>query len=274
MGIDQNERKRQRGVDAPKLSTKHPIAALEKRVIDSEAFASLPASAVVVLLLLARNLDRGRNGHVFLSKVDAEQHGVEKKTLYRQLKKLTAYGFIYQTARGGHGRCSKYALTWLPLTKDKAGLHLGNFESCAYLAHESELIAWKKRGGKMSPSRGQKAPQAVKLGDKKPPRVGDKNPHIELIPIHDVEGSIAASMVTTTAAEPQRATAPWQGQGVGQAKKTPPRAAAAVPNAEGEVCRIPDDAPAASWDSDLGEFRPLPHQKGRASDYSFPDDPL
>ncbi len=177
MGVDQNERQRQRRVDNPgKLSTKHPIACIEKRVMDSEAFAALPASAVVVLLLLARNLDKGRNGHIFVSQEDAERHGIEKKTFYRQLKTLTAHGFIYPTMRGGHGQCAKYALTWLPLTKDTAGLYLDGFQPCAY----RQYAHCKNPRGKMSPSTGQKSPQPTKLGDKKPPRVGDKNPHIEL----------------------------------------------------------------------------------------------
>ena len=163
-----------------KTSTKHPIACIEKRVIDSEAFARLPASAVVILLLLARNLAKGRNGHIFLSQEDAERHGVEKKTMHRQFKTLTASGFIYPTSRGGHGKCATYALTWLPLSKDPTGLYRDTFRPCAYLDHETELIEWKKRRGKMSPSMGQKSPQAITLGDKNPPRVGDKNPPLEL----------------------------------------------------------------------------------------------
>lgn len=179
MGSDQNEARRRRKVDAPKLSTKHPIAAIEKRVIDSEAFAALPPSAVVVLLLLARNLDKGKNGHVFLSQEDAGRHGIEKKTLYKQLKALTASGFIIPTTRGGHGKCARYALTWLPLTKDTKGLHVESFRTCAYLVHETELIAWKNRRGKMSPRWGQKSPQPPKLGDKNPLSLVEKNPPVE-----------------------------------------------------------------------------------------------
>lgn len=180
MGVDHNERQRRHNADSPgKLPTRHPIACIEKRVIDSEAFARLPASAVVVLLLLARNLAKGRNGHIFLSQEDAERHGVAKKTLYRQFKTLTASGFIYPTSRGGHGKCATYALTWQPLSKDGSGLYRDAFRSCAYLDHETELVAWKKRRGKMSPSMGQKSPQAITLGDKNPPRVGDKNPPLE-----------------------------------------------------------------------------------------------
>lgn len=103
MGVDQNEARRRQHVDKPKLSTKHPIAAIEKRVIDSEAFADCKPSAVVVLLLLARNLDKDRNGHTFVSQEDAARHGVEKKTFYRALRDLQTHGFIFPTNRGGHG---------------------------------------------------------------------------------------------------------------------------------------------------------------------------
>lgn len=181
MGIDQGERRRQREADRPpKHTAKHPIAAIEKRVIDSEAFADLPASAVVTLLLLARNLDKGRNGHVFLSAGDAERHGIDKKTLYRAFKTLTAAGFIFPTTRGGHGQCGKFALTWLSLTRDTKGLHVDGFRPCAYLDHETELAEWKKRVGKVSTRRGQISPQPPILGDKNHPRVGDKFPLIEV----------------------------------------------------------------------------------------------
>ena len=177
MGFDQNERKRLLKADKPKFSKKHPIAAIEKRVIDSEAFSDLAPSSVVVLLLLARNLDLGKNGHVFLSHEDAMRHGVDKKTLYRAFRDLSAHGFIFPTRKGGYGKCSTYALTWLPLSKDTRGLYVGNFQSCAW--RDWNPSGQKKRGGKMSPSTGQKSPQGIETVDKNPPRVGDKNPPIE-----------------------------------------------------------------------------------------------
>lgn len=135
-----------------KATGKHPIAAIEKRVIDSEAFAALPASAVVVLLLLARNLEKNRNGHVYLSSEQAERSGVTRKTLYRSLRVLTAHGLIFPTKRGGDGKCSLYALTWLPLSKDTKALHLGNYQDCAWRSFE------KKAEGKNVPQRGHFLP--------------------------------------------------------------------------------------------------------------------
>jgi len=178
VGMDEGEARRQRRVDKPKPSTKHPIAAIEKRVIDSEALADCRPSSVVVLLLLARNLDKGRNGHTFVSQEDAARHGVEKKTFYRALLELQTHGFIYPTSRGGHGRCGTYAMTWLPLSKDTEGLYLQNFKACAW--HDWTPAPKKKRGGKMPPSSSQKAPQPLNLGGRKPPSLGDKKPPLEV----------------------------------------------------------------------------------------------
>jgi len=164
-----------------KTSTKHPIAAIEKRVIDSDALANCRPSSIVVLLLFARNLEKGRNGHTFVSQEDAARHGVEKKTFYRALLELQTHGFVFPTKRGGHGKCGTYALTWLSLSKDTGELHVENFKPCAW--RDWVPAPEKKRGGKMSPRSSQKSPQPIKLVDKKPPSLGDKNPPLEVIPI-------------------------------------------------------------------------------------------
>ena len=188
MGVDQNEARRRRHVDQVKPSTRHPIAAIEKRVIDSDALADCRPSSIFVLLLFARNLAKGRNGHTFVSQEDAARHGVEKKTFYRALLELQTHGFIFPTSRGGHGRCGTYALTWLPLSKDTEGLQVGNFKPCAW--RDWGPAPEKNRGGRMPPSRGQKSPQPVKLVVKNPPSLGDKNPPLEVIPISSFEGGV------------------------------------------------------------------------------------
>lgn len=162
----------------PKYSAKHPIAAIDKRVIDSDPFADLSPSSVVVLLLFARNLEKGKNGYVFVSQEDAERHGIAKKTFYRSLIDLQAHGFIFPTKRGGHGQCARYALTWLSLSKDTRDLHVATFAPCAWRDWVPDPR--KNRGVKMSTSRRQKYPQGVKLGDKFTPRVGDKFTPVEL----------------------------------------------------------------------------------------------
>jgi hypothetical protein len=135
MGIDQSEQQRRRQADKPKYSSKHPIAAIEKRVLDSPAFADLKFSARAVLLLLCRNVEKGRNGHIQLSERQADENGIERKTLRRALRDLVAHQIIVMTWRGGkvQGSCNKYALTWLPI-KDRQGIHVEQFQ----------LDAWKR----------------------------------------------------------------------------------------------------------------------------------
>lgn len=178
MGVDQNEAKRRRSVDRPKLSSKEPIAAIEKRVVDSDAFAALPPSAVVILLLLARNLEKGRNGHVFVTQESAQRHGIAGKTLYRQLKALMASGLIFQTKRGGYGNCARYALTWLSLGKDTKGLRVENFKHCAW--RDWTPTVKKKTQVKMSTTEGQNDRFIAPRVDKITILVGDKNTHVEL----------------------------------------------------------------------------------------------
>lgn len=197
--VDQNEAKRRRTVDKRPLSGTHPIAAIEKRVIDSDAFAALSPSAVLILLLLARNLEKGRNGHVLLPQESAQKHGVANKTLYRQLKALATNGLIFQTKRGGYGKCSRYALTWLPLSKDTKGLHVDNFKPCAW---RDWTPIWKKKPSeKMSTTEGQKYPFTPSRVGKNTILQGTKIPKLNLIPIG---GDLSADTATPKAIDGAR----------------------------------------------------------------------
>jgi hypothetical protein len=179
MGMTPGQIKRLKHAAAgPRHSNKHPIAAIEKRVIDSPAFASLTHSAVRVLLLLARNSEKEKNGRVWLSPDTAEIHGVERKTLYRALWELRTLGLIHQTRRGGNGQCSMYALTWLPLTKDTKGLHVDGFEAHAW-RHAPQQVT-KKGRDKFPPAEGQISTSAPVRVDKNGQRHGDKFPPIEV----------------------------------------------------------------------------------------------
>lgn len=146
MGLDSAEVKRKRAERRREQDrSKHPIAAIEKRVIHSPAFAALAPSSVVVLLLLAANLAKDRNGHIQLSESDAAAHGIERKTLRRALKDLEDHGFIFKTKHGGkvQGHCHKWALTWLEI-KHRNGLseaHLERFKPFAYARWEKKMQA-------------------------------------------------------------------------------------------------------------------------------------
>lgn len=138
----------------PKYSSKHPIAAIEKRVMDSDAHADLTFSARAVLMLLCRNLEKGKNGHIQLSEKQAAQHGIERKTLRRALQDLIAHQLIVMTWRGGkvQGACNKYALTWIPV-KDRNGIHLDHFQ----------LDSWRSWKKTESPKCPQDSAQNVPL---------------------------------------------------------------------------------------------------------------
>jgi hypothetical protein len=188
MGIDQNERRRQRDADKPKLSSKHPIAAIEKRVMDSESFADLSFSGRAVLLLLCRNLEKGRNGHIQLSERQAGNNGIERKTLRRALYDLTAHRLIVMTKRGGkvQGSCNKYALTWLPV-KDRSGIHADHFQMDAWRT-------WKKLGGRKCPlDSAQNVPLKEISSPKMSPTPGDKKGLIEVIAISHEDEALVVS---------------------------------------------------------------------------------
>lgn len=145
MGLDTTDARRLRAEQRrQQVRSNHPIAAIEKRVIHSPAFADLAPSSVVVLLLLAANLLKGRNGHIQLSEAEASSHGVERKTLRRALSDLEEHGFIFKTKHGGkvQGHCHKWALTWLPKDLLREGLseiYLERFKPFAYTLWEKKI---------------------------------------------------------------------------------------------------------------------------------------
>ena len=108
---------------------KHPYAAIEHRVIDSEAFADLKPSSVVLLLILARQLTPTNNGHLQATWKYCKSRGFGSEvTLKNAIEDLLKHGFVYRTrSRGPNKAWARYAVTWLPI-KQKEGLFLQNFE--------------------------------------------------------------------------------------------------------------------------------------------------
>lgn len=188
MGIDQYERRRQRQVDKPKFSAKHPIAAIEKRIIDSPAFADLSFSARAVLLLMARNIEKGRNGHIQLSEKQAAANGIERKTLRRALSDLVAHQMIVMTWRGGkvQGSCNKYALTWVPL-KDRAGIHADHFKPDSW--REWKPVRNKTASQKCPQDSAENVPLMEISSPEMSPTPGDKKGPIEVIAIPNESAS-------------------------------------------------------------------------------------
>ena len=126
MGIDRNERSYQ----GHRQSTgKNPYAAIEHRILDSETFANITPSAVLLMLLLARQLNRDNNGHLQATFSFMSKHGMRSEhTLSRSIAELIAHNLIYRTRAGGYRKAAAlYALTWLPI-KNREGLYLDGFK--------------------------------------------------------------------------------------------------------------------------------------------------
>lgn len=195
MGIDQGERRRQREADKPKMSSKHPIAAIEKRIIDSPAYADLSFSARAVLLLLCRNMEKGMNGHIQISERQAGDNGIERKTLRRALADLTAHQLIVMTWRGGkvQGNCNKYALTWLPI-KQRNGICIDHFKLDSWRAWS--VSQRNKTGCRKCPQdSAQNVPLKRISSPKMSPTPGDKKGLIEVIAnISNENGGAGTSM--------------------------------------------------------------------------------
>lgn len=116
-----------------KSSTKHPYAAIEHRVIDSPAYASLSFSARALLLLITRQLSKDNNGHLQATYSYIHRFGFNSEhTISRCIKELIAHGMIYRTRSGGYQQgAAQYAVTWLSIT-NKDGLFLAGFKPCAW----------------------------------------------------------------------------------------------------------------------------------------------
>ena len=133
MATDRTEATR-RGQAPPKTSKKEPYAAIEHRVIESPAFAALRPSAVLLLLLMARQLTReNNNGHLHAAFKWCSKYGIgSEHTLRDAIAQLIAHGMIYRTrSHGANGAWARYAVTWLPIKK-RDDLFLAGYKPCAW----------------------------------------------------------------------------------------------------------------------------------------------
>lgn len=167
---------------ALKTSTKHPYAAIEHRVIDSEAYRSLTYSARSLLTLMVRQLTKDNNGHLQATYTYLRAYGFDsERTISRGLKELIAAGLVYRTRCGGyHKGASQYAVTWLPIKK-REGLFLDGFKSCAW--RDWRPPEEKDTPAKMQGSTGKNGilcPSPHAKSAATPPR---KNADTELMPI-------------------------------------------------------------------------------------------
>lgn len=136
--------------------TKHPYAAIEHRVLDSAAYADLTYSARSLLVLMTRQLTKDNNGHLQATFSYMRKFKFSENTIGRAIRALISHGMIYRSRSGGYQQgAAQYAVTWLPI-KDKKGLYLDGFVSCAWRRWEppekktgpSELRSTHPKNGK------------------------------------------------------------------------------------------------------------------------------
>ena len=133
MSYDRTEAQRRGQANRRTSKGRHPYAALEHRALDSPAFADLKPSAVLLLVLLARQ-DNGRNnGHLQATYAWCRRYGIgSEHTLRDAIADLIAHGFIYRTRSHGANKVwATYALTDRPIP-DKTGLHLDGWQQLAW----------------------------------------------------------------------------------------------------------------------------------------------
>lgn len=180
MGIDKTQAN-ERGVQKKKYSNAHPIAAIEKRVIDSPAFADLTPSAVKLLILLARQVTPDNNGHLQATYSWVKPFGfVSEHTLRRAIADLIAHGMIYRTrSHGANKTWAKYALTWRPIT-DRKGLFLSGYKPDSWRDWELDK---KSSLSKVLESTGRKCSFNPEIPAESAGKSPIKSADYELIPI-------------------------------------------------------------------------------------------
>jgi DNA-binding HxlR family transcriptional regulator len=167
---------------AIKTSTKHPYAAIEHRVIDSEAYRNLTFSARSLLTLMARQLTRDNNGHLQATYTFLRHYGFDsERTISRCLKELIAKGLLHRTRYGGYQQgASQYAVTWLSIRK-REGLFLDGFKSCAW--RDWRPPEEKNTSAKMQEATGKNGILSPSPDAKNAARTPRKNADNELMPI-------------------------------------------------------------------------------------------
>ena len=111
--------------------------ALPYVVIDSPAYAALSHTAKSLLIELARQCGRDRNGKLLCSRNHLAKRGWNSNDVISRAKnQLIQSGFIFETVKGYRpNKASWYAVTWLALEKH-SGYDIGAdkaFKRCAYL---------------------------------------------------------------------------------------------------------------------------------------------
>ncbi|MAO13721.1 hypothetical protein [Marinobacter sp.] len=92
-------------------------------VLNSDAYASLPPSAVKLLVDIASQFNGYNNGDLCATLSVLRAKGwTSSGGLNKQLKALLNAGLIEQTRQGGRNKCSLYAVTWRAIDECKGKL--------------------------------------------------------------------------------------------------------------------------------------------------------
>lgn len=167
-----------RGLPSRKAAaTKHPYAAIEHRVIDSDAYADLSFSSRSLLTILARQTTMpNNNGRLQAAHTYLERYGFSDNTVTRGIAELIEHGFVFRTRSGGfHQGAAQYALTWLPLTEKRDGLSCNGFKPFAWRdwvpkqkkTHPPNVRTYSRKFGEGTASK------AVNLVAVTPPKIAD-----------------------------------------------------------------------------------------------------
>lgn len=221
----------------PKSSTKHPYAAIEHRVIDSPAYASLTFSARSLLVLLVRQLTKDNNGHLQATFTYLRRFGFDsERTISRGIRELIATGLICRTRCGGYQKgASQYAVTWLPI-KNWEGLFPDGFKAFAWRDWQPEK---KSPPAKKPSTHGKNGMLPPMLHAKNTGSYPRKNTDNELIPCRV---SKAAHKEPVTDIEKP-------------ANRCDTSAANQANDDSTSYTRCHDDMSVEHWDGELGEFR-------------------
>lgn len=119
---------------------KQLYASIEHRVLDSAAFADLKFASRTVLLLMARQYNGSNNGHIQATFSWMNRYGIgSEHTLQKCIAELISHGFVYRTrSHGANKAWARYALTWLPISKDRSGLFMDGYIACAWRNWDEE----------------------------------------------------------------------------------------------------------------------------------------
>ena len=92
---------------------KSRFALIPVEVLKSQACASLPPSALKVLIALAAQHSGYRNGDLSIARPILREFGLRsQRQIYDAVERLEERGLIVKTRQGGRNRASLYAVTW------------------------------------------------------------------------------------------------------------------------------------------------------------------